>query len=421
VGSTERKRPSDVWLILLLAVGIFLWQRTAIPLWMVDLFHIQYAAYEFRAGEIEWMYSTDAQMDKWLAHREPVAQKLGAEGTPNADYYPPFFPAILAPVSNVPARVWRDVLFAVNIVLHFFFAWLIVYLCRVPVTWRSILWGLVPVFLSYPMSRAVELGQTLPLFSALTWIALLLMQNDKQFAGGVILGIVSSIKLFPAGFILIPFVERKFRAVWTWIITGLVIYGVSVPLLGTRIWILWWDAFRDLSSNAWAFFGNQSLSGWYMRVILGYSFRAEHFPPPPSVLVLRAVACLIFGGITLWVLGRRWQDRNNDLFVPRAGVVICGILLILPVAWEHYWLFALPALGWAIHEVWTKRDARFWELWLAVAAFFCIIKLNRFYGDDSFRSLITGNHTIGLLMLWTWFVRRLWNPAHNASLAPAER
>ena len=421
MGNSERKRPSDVWLILLLACGIFLWQRTAFPLWMVDLFHIQYAAYEFRAGEIEWMYSTDERMAEWLAHRESVAQKLGAEGTPNADYYPPFFPAALSPLSDVPARVWRDVLFAINLTLHFFFAWLIVYLCRVRVTWRSILWALVPVCLSYPMSRAVELGQTLPLFSALIWTALLLMQTGRQAAGGILAGVVSSIKLFPAGFILIPFTERKFRAVGIWIVTTVVIYGVTIPLLGTRIWGFWWDAFRDLSSNAWAFFGNQSLTGWYMRAVLGYSFSAEHFPPPPSILVLRAVALLVFGGITLWILWRRRRERRDGLFIPRAGIVICGILLVLPVAWEHYWLFALPALGWAIHQVWTKRDARFWELWLAAAAFFCIIKLNRFYGDDWFGSIVSGNHTIGLLMLWIWFVRRQWNPAPNASFAPAER
>jgi hypothetical protein len=55
-GYTAVNRRAPDWLLgLLLLTGVFLWQRTAFPAWMVDLFHLQYAAYEYRIGETEWM------------------------------------------------------------------------------------------------------------------------------------------------------------------------------------------------------------------------------------------------------------------------------------------------------------------------------------------------------------------------------
>ena len=75
---------------LLLIAGAALWQRTAFPLWSVDLFHIQLAAQEWRAGEPKWMYAPLDRYDEWVAHREPIARKLGETGYANAYFYPPF-------------------------------------------------------------------------------------------------------------------------------------------------------------------------------------------------------------------------------------------------------------------------------------------------------------------------------------------
>ena len=48
-----RKSPPDWLLAFVLLAGVYLWQRTAVPAWMIDLFHIQYAAHEWRHGDAE--------------------------------------------------------------------------------------------------------------------------------------------------------------------------------------------------------------------------------------------------------------------------------------------------------------------------------------------------------------------------------
>jgi hypothetical protein len=407
-----RKAPSDFVLAFLLLAGVFLWHRTTFPLWMVDLFHLQYAAYEFHAGETEWMYTTISGLKEWTAHREPVAKALGAEGIPNPDYYPPFLPALLSPFSVVHSTVWRNAVFAVNALLVFVFAWLIVRACRVKLAWRSFLWALALVLVSYPTARATKLGQPLPLLVALTWVGLLAMRDGRQTRGGVLLGVVTAIKIFPAGFLAAGLVERKLRTVIVALGTVLLIFGLSVLLLGWRIHELWWAALRDIGSVVYPFYGNQSPTGWFARAVMGFRLLDGDFYPTPEFVAMRLAGYAVFGGVTVWMLWWRRRDREDSLFVPRTGIIITGILLCLPVAWDHYWLFALPVLGWAIPEVWMKRDNWFWELWLAGAAFFFTMKLTRFYANDLFGRTISGSQTLGMILLWIWLVRRLWNRPH---------
>ncbi|MBU1983700.1 hypothetical protein KJ815_04750, partial [bacterium] len=103
--------PPDWLLIALLAIGVFLWQRTVFSLWMVDLFPNQLGAYFWKNGQSEWMYTPLRKNAEWVHVRSPVAVELGAEGDPNTFMYPPFVAAVLSPLAEMPAVWWRNALF----------------------------------------------------------------------------------------------------------------------------------------------------------------------------------------------------------------------------------------------------------------------------------------------------------------------
>ncbi len=413
------RRAPDWLLALLLLVGAFLWQRTAFPAWMVDLFHLQYAAYEFRVGETEWMYTTDDHFGQWLEHRAPVARALQAEGDPNADYYAPFLPAVLSPLAAAPAPTWRDVLFVINVGLVFGLAYLCLRASEAKPSLRNYLWALVLVLMTYPMARATLLGQQLPLLAVLTWVGLLSMRGKRQIAGGIVLGVVTAIKLFPAAFIALPWVTGKRQAVVAWMATTAAIFGVSLLTLGLHLHQLWWAALHDIGSVVYPFFGNQSPTGWYARMVMRYGLLDTNFPPPLEILLVRWAGFILFGGMSAFLLWKLRARRDDTLFMPRAGLILSATILILPVAWEHYWLFVLPTLGWAICDVWLRGDRRFWELWLAAATFFFTMKLTHFYGDSMFGEIMSGSQTLGMLLLWIWFVRRAWLLMANRRTEPA--
>lgn len=407
-----RKPPPDWLLVLLLIAGVYLWQRTVFPAWMIDLFHIQYAAYQWQHGEIEWMYTTMAGWDAWMEHWRPVAESLEAEGDPNAYFYPPFLAALLSPVADVNARVWRDMLFGINVLLLFVFAYQIVRLCRARLTWRSFLWALSLVLITYPMARATKLAQIVPLLAAVTWIGLLAMRQGKYVITGALIGITGAIKIFPLGFLAYPLFARKWKAAAAILLTVVGIYAVSLLTLGLRVHEYWWTALREFSSVVYVYFGNQAISAWFARAVLGYGILDTHFQPPPIIAVVRFICLLVFCGVTVWTLWVKRKFADEDC-APQLGLLSSGIVLSLSVAWEHYWLFVLPPLGWAIYETWTRGDKRFWELWLAVATFFFTMKLTRFYGDAPIQGIITGSQSLGMILLWAWFLRRVWNsPGH---------
>ena len=401
-----RKTPPDWLLGLLLILGVYLWQRTAFPLWMVDLFPNQLGAYFWKTGELEWMYTPVAKNAEWVIHRAPVAERLDAEGDPNTFQYPPFVAAALSPLTDFSAIYWRNVLFGINIFLIFVIAYQVLALSGAEISWRAYLWSLALVLLMYPLARAIKLSQIVPLLSVMLWGGMIWMRKQKACAAGTMLGLVSAIKLFPFGLVLLPVLHKRFKLALIWIGTVIGIYVLSVLTLGMRVHQYWWEVMNEFRGLVQPFFGNQAPLGWITRVFYQRGW-IEVIPfTTPLLDFLRIASALIFGGITVYVL---WKVRNRlseENLVISSGLLFAGIHLAMPVMWEHYWIFLLPSLGWAIRETWLKGDRRFWEIWFAVAVFFFTMKLTRLYGDSDFGRIMTGSQTLGMLLLWIWFIRR---------------
>ncbi|MBL0060913.1 MAG: DUF2029 domain-containing protein [bacterium] len=204
------KRPPDWLLAIVLAVGVFLWQRTTFPLWHIDLFHIQLASLSWHTDQPDNMYTSYAEYDQWVKEwYHPQAERLGAWGDENAFFYPPFVAGVLAPFSDVHVYVWRNFLLGINILLLFVFASQIV---------RTIGESFLAWFLVGTRSGAGLLsdGQSKQacsnrsLLAALFWEGLLRLKSSR-FAATALLGSVIAIKIFPAGWLMLPSCESNGR------------------------------------------------------------------------------------------------------------------------------------------------------------------------------------------------------------------
>ncbi len=416
-GLRTGSRFSNWTLAFCLLVGVYLWQRTAVPLWMVDLFPQQLGAYFWKHGEIEWMYTPVHRNAEWVAHRAPIAERLGAEGDPNTFLYPPFVAAAFSPLCEYSASVWRDVLFGINVVLIFVIAWQVLLLCSMERSWRSYLWALVLVLLCYPLARATKLGQIVPLLSVLMWCGLLAMRGEKTWLAGIALGLVSAVKIFPLALVLLPILGKRRKLAAIWLGTVIAIYAFALLAMGIPVHRYWWEVMNEFSGLVQPFFGNQAPLGWFVRVFYRRGW-IEVIPFTTPLLDALRVSCLtiFFGvtGIALWRMRNRLLGENVMLSV---GLLLSGVHLALPVMWEHYWVFVLPVLGWALREVWLHGDNRFWKWWLGAAAFFFLMKLTRFYGDSVFGEIMSGTQMWGMFLLWIWFVRRAWLSVNAAQFA----
>ncbi|MBK6766255.1 MAG: DUF2029 domain-containing protein [bacterium] len=402
------KRPPDWLLAILLVTGVYLWQRTAFPLWMIDLLPIQLAAHQWEQGDIENIYAPVAKFDEWYKTCEPQALSLGGEGFGNPYFYPPFVAASLAPVSSAHALVWRNVLFSINVLLIFVNAWFVLCLTGAERTRRNILWCLAFALLCFPLSRATKLGQIVPLLAAVTWLGLLWLRSEKQRLAGITLGVVAAVKLFPVGFLILPALTRRWKTLLFAGIAVIAIASLSILVLGLRVHELFWQAVTEFRTLVYAFQGNQSLTGWYVR--LAYEFPLLNFNVPFSDEQLDLAKLIILALVALptvvWLFVYR-AGYSRGSFPAFAGVLMAGIMLAMSNSWEHYWLWLLPVLGWAIHEEWTHNESHFRLYWILIASFFFLMKLTRFYTESDPGRIISGSQTVGMIMLWLWLFYRV--------------
>jgi len=374
------------------------------------------AAYFWKTDQPEKIYTTAAERDDWIESNLSLARELGLEGNLILHYYPPFVSAVLAPLSGVRASIWRNTLAVLNILLLAGFAWLIVKLCRVPLDLRAYGWALALVLVCYPMARATKLGQLSPVLAFVVWTGLLLLRRKREYCAGCVLGAVSAVKIFPFSVVVVPFLSRKWKAVIVMIAMVVIVYGISWWLCGAEIYGNWLKAIRQFGGLVCPYFGNQSPLGWYTRVILGQHQSLERFIDVPSLGLIRifiTTVAGIFSGAALWKIRRLPLTEHLPV---SAGIILSAVLLSLPTAWEHYWLFVLPPLGWMIHTEWRRGRLDLRAMWAAAAAFLFTMKLTHFYyADTLFSRLMSGSQTAGLLMLWIWLIGQAWILAKSGS------
>ncbi|MCC6477474.1 DUF2029 domain-containing protein [bacterium] len=399
------RRPNDLILALVLFCGVYLWQRTTFPLWHIDLFHIQLAALSWHNDKPEMMYTDYAHFEEWIAtYYRGEADRLGAWGDANAYFYPPFLAGALAPFADTHAFTWRNVVLAINILLLFVFAWQIVRLSGYQLNVRGFLWALALVLLTYPMARASKLGQLVPLQAALFWEGMLRIKHARV-TSAALLGAVAAVKIFPAGWFVWPILRGKLKVVLWSAAIGVAIYAGAILTMGLDIHLRWLDAMREFGRLTFCYFTNQSPVGWFSRAVQGHQLMTLYAEPTLAITLVRIVTTAIFLGGAIWLL---WRVRNFPApFAIEQGLMISGLLLALPVAWEHYFLFALPPLAIAIWDEWKRGRLDFKSALLAVAAFFFTMKLTRFYGDSDFGRLMSGSQCFGLILFWAYLVMRV--------------
>lgn len=403
------KRLQDALLVLLLALGIYLWQRTVFPVWTGDVFPNQLGAYYWRHGEYEWIYTPIARFETWETHSLPIVRNLGMDCDLGPFMYPPFVAAILSPFAEFPATSWRGTVFVINFLLLFVFAYQIVVLCGARPSLRALLWALVLVLLCYPMARATKLSQVVPFIAAATWLGLLGMRQGKDWQAGILIGVMGAVKLFPLAVLVLPLLDRRFKVVVVSVVTTIAIYMLSLLMLGWQVHLYWWEVIKEFSTSVLPYFGNQSLLAWLSRAVFGHGGLEEGYIIHPAFFLLRIAIAAVFGCLTALALWKLRGRLISEQLALSCGMVLSAFLLSVPIAWEHYWLFVLPPLGWAIYETVRSRDARFWKVWLAIATFFFLTKLTRFsYTDTLFSRTMSGSQTFGMLLLWIWLLRRAW-------------
>jgi alpha-1,2-mannosyltransferase len=199
--------------------------------------------------------------------------------------------------------------------------------------WRVVLFAALFCAGAYlfPMQDEMRFGQVDAVLAALAVADCAAVK--PRWPRGALVGLATAVKLVPGVFIIYLWVSGQRRAATTATLAALA-WSVGAFLLVPKDSVTYWTSaiFNSgrLGDNAGT--ENQSLRGLLLRFFLPGS--------APGVLwVLIAVAVAVPG----FLLARRLARQQW----PIAGIAVTALLLVLvsPVAWIHYFLLVVPAIG----------------------------------------------------------------------------
>jgi hypothetical protein len=336
------------------------------------------------------------------------------EGPFSATYkYHPFFIAFVLPVALTPIStaivLWRGLgLIWISLSIAIIIA------DQPPILrLRLGLIGLVVATNLAPIGQTLRLGQVDPLILIGVVAALAIIRRHPRLSA-LIWGALGLVKIYPL-FLLLP---ALFQRAWRWLaLVGLMLLvsGAASLAFGWENQQTYWRDVVPLLGERNGRLANQTLYGLIVRSLNPEIIRETPLlaPPPAATPPFLLLAGLVFA-LTIWGLwrGRLWQRPWQA-----TSLLICTLLLIMPVSWDHYQtLLLLPLLLGAAHTLHEPERPSFLLVGAYALLAFGTIK-NLWQGSTpltTFGLLFGAYRTLGLGLLWGWWVRYAFSAATDA-------
>jgi alpha-1,2-mannosyltransferase len=338
--------------------------------WLAALLALAALSFAYRVGKFAARgpfhdFRVMFRASQALHQDRPLYDVEGMSREPFAAYYkyPPLFAALLEPLRPLgfrrASRVWLGVLLAC-----YFGAFAL--LCRgFGLRFRS------PPFYLAAITALVfqpsidsfwngQLDTPLLVILAAVWAAL---ANGREVRAGALIALATMLKVFPVYMAAFLLLRRRWRALVSCAVSGLLLVGASILLTGWAAHVEFVTRVLPINAGTTAWVENQSLPGLFARFY--YDGRIDgpsKETVAPAATVLGAVTGAAVLGTT-FLAGLR-TTRERSLF----GALVAALLLALPVAWIIYEvLLLIPIIDLMSQPVESGRRGIVRAAFLAVA------------------------------------------------------
>jgi alpha-1,2-mannosyltransferase len=347
--------------VLLLALGswlVFLWQALHAPVGQYDFSSYYAAALAIRLNPHAEIYAANVLASAG-AHAHVQVQ-------PPLPYtYPPLMAILLSPFTllsfRVVSRLWLLVNAGLCLVVVAILANEIAYMAgpSEPLARRDLrAWLSDPVHVlglaiaaaivlpAAPARQTMLTGQIdLLVLLPLALVPALLRGRRDAWAGAAV-ALAAMLKLTP-GVLLLYFVLRgHWRAFWSAIATLVGLALVSIAVVGPEVFFASIPEALRVGSGDVALGQNEALFAPVSAVLVAAWPAGAPYVHAATYVLLAALALAL--GRLVWQVGR--GKAGGELDRPRKntvayGIALCGLLLLVPTAWVHHYVWVLPALA----------------------------------------------------------------------------
>ena len=328
------------------------------PLPLLDL-------YAHLDGALDWQRGLDPY-HVYLSHRP---------GEIGGGYvFPPFTLPLALALAHIPRQAAASLWTLAGVAA---LAWLLWDLAKPRTPTRLAAVTLLAVFF-YPLLTNFALGQVGIVALLGAWIAGRLASKRAEVGAGLALGLASLFKLFP----LLVGGSLILRGRWRALVWAIVVIGGATVVTWPFVATLWPEYVAGVLVGHMGATspspGNQSIAAAVVRTLTMNPFQKPLLVSPTLATVTSIVLPLaLVAGVAVSVMGRP-NDRLHD------ALLLACLPLVVPNAWQHYYIFSFPLLWMVVSAGFHRRDP-----WLLTAGAVAFIALSWIAGtvDDWYFAL----------------------------------
>lgn len=218
---------------------------------------------------------------------------------------------------------------------------------------------------STPYQYAMWLTQTHALFIFLAVYALVLAEQKRSIAAGLMLALSATVKITPALLIIYWAAKRDLKPVVAFVASFALLSALTVALVGWNLTHTYLTELQRISNVLLVSFNNQSLAAWW----LGNAYPTQelfhwHMYTLPASVKLTSTALSVLSVAAAGLMDRT-PERTEGTPPLGAGLALVAITIFAPIAWTHYFIVLVVPLMMLAHLAGVFRIR--W-LWVGIGA-----------------------------------------------------
>jgi hypothetical protein len=277
-------------------------------------------------------------MQDFAGHYYPMSRQILQNPQPVSGYfYPSFFALILVPISTfalpTALTIWAVIQFLCLVAFCVYFT----HTHKLPPLGAILFVGLC--ITSFPILHNIKWGQVSTMILLCTVVAFFESKQNKSILSGILLGVATAIKFYPAYFLVYFILKRNIRLCVSFGLSVLLFYFV---LPATVIGLNNWVEFEKTANSSilgvdWV---TNDVNSQYITHV-GLRLMAKIFGNTPTenigvLLAMVGYSIVLLSIVVVWFLQK---TDMKEKFMLSLVVLFCMTPFLLRTSWPHYFVY----------------------------------------------------------------------------------
>ncbi|KPJ69905.1 hypothetical protein AMJ44_01760 [candidate division WOR-1 bacterium DG_54_3] len=319
--------------------------------------------------------------------------------------YWPILAQLYSPLTLLGYSSYSQFILIMNILLLFLSMYLIYSLLELKSrkTNLPLVFLYLTILVNNPLETTLHHGQVNILVFVLILLAVWLMKHNKEYASSLLLCLAVYLKIYPILFLVLFFLQKKYRYMVYSLINFIAIFLFSSFLFSLDSWLefvkmglgnLFYGTKPVFFFDYNAQWGNCSLNGFISQIFIKYDISRSYVMP--IILLLLIVCFFLFKSKIKQLL--KSKDLNLDI-----SFIFPLSLIFSTISWNHHYIIMIFPLNFLFYKIISERK---YNYLLPCLLFAFLILFHPLAGGFPFNQILLFSTVLFLGLLYLYHFAR---------------